>query len=178
MGAGNLRENLSVDEARRLLQYDPDTGIIRWIVDKPGGRKAGDEAGCITRKEHPRRYIIVGVNRELYMAHRLAFLLHEGRWPCGDVDHKDGDGLNNRWTNLREVSRTLNMQNACKRSDNTSGFVGVYWHGQINKWYAQITVRGKTISLGCFEKMEDAVAARKEAERKYGYSPNHGRPAA
>ena len=104
----------------------------------------------------------------------MAFLLQVGRWPEGEIDHIDGNGLNNRWNNLREVTPTENQRNARKRSDNTSGTTGVGWHKQRQKWKAQIRINGTQKHLGYFDSKEEAIWAREAANKEHEFHPNHG----
>lgn len=97
--------------------------------------------------------------------------MHYGNWPQ-HIDHINGDRLDNRIENLREVDRAENMKNMRMPADNTSGFVGVTRH--YEKWKAQITVNGKHIYLGRFDHKKDAIAARIAANRKFGFHENHG----
>jgi hypothetical protein len=76
-----------------------------------------------------------------------------------EIDHKDGDGLNNQRYNLRVTTHTQNMKNQRLRSNNTSGYKGVTWHKGAGKWYAQIQVDGKRTYLGLFTILEDAARA-------------------
>lgn len=79
------------------------------------------------------------------------------------VDHKNGNGLDNRKYNLRPASKSLNAQNTTERSDNTSGTTGV--SKKRDKWRARINIDGKELNLGSFELKSDAVSAREEAEK-------------
>jgi len=92
-----------------------------------------------------------------------------------ECDHIDGDTLNNNIGNLRSVSSTGNSRNQRKKDNNTSGFTGVYYHKTARKWTAQICIKGKCMNLGSFKEKSDAIEARKEANIKYGFHPNHGR---
>tara|TARA_R110002124_G_scaffold135088_1_gene297947 strand:+ start:148 stop:630 length:483 start_codon:yes stop_codon:yes gene_type:complete len=83
------------------------------------------------------------------------------------VDHINGDILNNCRDNLRVVSRQENSMNQGINKNNKSGVSGVHWNKSTNKWRAKITYKNKRISLGCFEKLEDATKARKDAEEEY-----------
>jgi hypothetical protein len=82
------------------------------------------------------------------------------------IDHIDGDGLNNRRSNLRYASRVENGQNAKLRSDNTSGFKGVSWDKKARKWRAHIQVNGRLRSLGTFDAPDIAHAAYVKAARE------------
>ena len=84
-----------------------------------------------------------------------------------EVDHINGDGLDNRLANLRIVSREQNQRNSKRRSDNTSGFKGVSLHGKSGKWQARIRIDGKQKSLGIFRTKEEAHKAYCDASKKY-----------
>lgn len=89
-----------------------------------------------------------------------------------DVDHishypRKELKFDNRKSNLRFVTDSQNGMNQYTAINNTSGAKGVYWNKQYNNWFALITVNKKRIHLGSFKKFEDAVKARKEAEKKY-----------
>jgi len=79
--------------------------------------------------------------------------------PTEDIDHKDGNGLNNQRWNLRISTNGGNNQNARKRRDNTVGLKGVYFHKQHRKFGAQIQSRGERVHLGLFKTPEEAHAA-------------------
>lgn len=84
-----------------------------------------------------------------------------------EVDHINNNGLDNRTSNLRIVTRTQNNQNRGMQKSNTSGYKGVVWHKQNQKWWARIWVNGKQISLGCFDAIEKAANAYKIASEQY-----------
>ena len=83
------------------------------------------------------------------------------------VDHINGDGLDNRRENLRLATKSQNAMNARKRSDNSSGYKGVTYHKQKNRWTAEIRVNKERIYLGCFTTPEDAYSAYCEAAKKH-----------
>lgn len=83
------------------------------------------------------------------------------------VDHKNHDTTNNTRENLRITSNSQNTMNRRINSNNTSGITGVHWNKNINKWCARIGVNNKRISLGYFDRIEDAIKIRKDAEEKY-----------
>ena len=90
--------------------------------------------------------------------------------PAGvTVDHKDGDGLNNRRVNIRLATHQENMFNQRTPKDNTSGYKGVCWNKASRKWQAQISVGGRTVYLGLFETAEQASSVYEtEATRRRG----------
>lgn len=157
---------------KQLLDYDPYTGSFTWIVNA-GPVSAGQAAGCRDRTG----YIRIAVDGQRFAAHRLAFLFMTGELPTQHIDHINGARADNRWENLREVTRTENNRNKCNRSDNTSGHPGITWLPRNKKWRARINTGAQRISLGLFSSLDQAIAARKEAEAKLGYQPSHGRRA-
>ena len=99
--------------------------------------------------------------------------LHRLIMGCTDVDyvvdhiHGRETKHDNRKKNLRIATHRQNCINTGLRSDNTSGVTGVVWYKNKNKWRAQVFVNSKCISLGYYDKFEDAVKARKDGEEKY-----------
>lgn len=159
------RRDFTRAEASALLSYDPDTGLFHWLVETHGyGGKIvpGDLAG--TPKDG---YVQIKVFGAVYRAQHLAWLLMTGEWPPADrdVEHQDRDRANNAWANLRLATRSQNNMNAGIRSNNKSGHKGVSWRADIGKWHARIKVDRKVILLGNFDELDDAVAARRAAER-------------
>jgi hypothetical protein len=140
------------------IHYDPVTGVFtrrrKW-----GSKPAGSVIGCLS----PQGYWQIGVCGRTYAAHRLAWLYMTGDWPAGDIDHINRTRADNRFTNLRAVSRSENLQNARRRDNNTSGYTGVSWSKSKKRWRANIMVLGRPLNLGYFKNIADAVAAREKA---------------
>lgn len=83
-------------------------------------------------------------------------------------DHINRNPLDNRRENLdNSASKQIQMQNRGLQKNNTSGCKGVSWNIQSKKWRARITVNYKEISLGLFDKKDNAIIARLIAEKKY-----------
>jgi hypothetical protein len=121
-------------------------------------------------------YLVGKLLGRTVQAHRVIWLLLSGAWPKEQVDHIDGNTLNNRKSNLRAVDRFENAKNAKLNANNTSGASGVRLTAQ-GRWQAKITVNRKRICLGTFDTFEEAKATRLAANAKYGFSPRHGQPA-
>jgi len=155
---------------KEVLHYNQDTGLFIWIVAKSDKTHIGDVAGS----KHNAGYIRIRIDKKLYLSHRLAFLYMTGKFPKYEVDHINHIRTDNRWGNLRAVTRQENCFNASMPRDNTSGVMGVSWAKKNKKWLANIRIDGKTKYIGLFEKIEDAITARKETEKLYGFHPNHG----
>ena len=84
-----------------------------------------------------------------------------------EVDHIDGNHLNNQKSNLRLATSSQNKMNRGPRKDNKSGYKGVSWHKQRNQWTARIMANGKYQHLGLFGNILDAVKTYNEAAIKY-----------
>ena len=146
-------------QLREMISYDPVTGVFKWLYNSRNTR-IGQEAG------YRDRYVQIGISGRVYTAHRLAWLYMTGEWPTADLDHINGDKHDNRWDNLREADRSENNQNLGMRSDNKSGFKGVWWNQANRNWSAQIQHRGKRHCLGNYPTPEEAYAAYLAAKRK------------
>ena len=165
---------ITQERLKYLLSYDPETGEFTRLIGGRG-RRAGEIAGCLKRDSGGKVYIYIQIDGRTYLAHRLAWLYTFGAWPENQIDHLDQNSLNNRLINLRDVTNAENGKNQKMSNRNSSGFTGVYFHNKAQKWEAQIKVNFKRIYLGLFELKDDAITARKNAEVKYGFHPNHGR---
>lgn len=165
-----------VDYLRQRLRYDPDTGKLYWrecaSMPKSWNTKyAGREALAFVGNNG--RYM-GRIDYKAYQAHRIAWALHYGEDPDGQIDHINHDPLDNRIANLRVVSHQENHRNTGLRRNNASGVMGVSWHKAGAKWTAYVMVDGRKQHLGYFHEFDDAVAARKAAEAQYGFHANHG----
>lgn len=152
---------------KELLHYDPDTGVFTNI-------RLGHISGFIANKHNGKTYRRIRLDNRTYAAHRLAWLYIYGEMPKFQTDHKDGCGTNNAIHNLRCVTQLENGKNRRLDARNNTGFNGVRWRESIQKYIAEIRVKGKSISLGSFFNLEDAISARKNANKKYEFHENHG----
>lgn len=84
-----------------------------------------------------------------------------------DVDHINGDGLDNRRANLRVVTHAENLRNRGKQANNKSGYKGVHWHSRKERWVASIRAEGKNKWLGSFKSPQEAALAYDRAARLY-----------
>lgn len=93
------------------------------------------------------------------------------------VDHINRNGLDNRRSNLRLATHSQNMINRKLQANNSSGYRGVYWHTRDKKWISQIRVNNKSVYLGCFLEIQDAVSAYQDAAKKYfgDFAPQDGK---
>lgn len=162
-------------QLKQLLHYDPDTGVFTWVVDLgPGRPNAGDVAGREQVKKSSKKYRDICIRGKRYYAHRLAYLYMTGENPANEIDHINGNGVDNRWCNLRSVTTLENSQNTRQRPDNTSGVTGVHRNKLTGKWEVFINSNRTRHYLGLFSDFFEAVCARKSAEVKHGFHVNHG----
>lgn len=170
--------------AQRLFFYNPETGDLVWKL-RPRTDFAYEPTWRAWNSNHPGKpcgfsggqgYLKVAIRGRAYSVHRLIILIMLGYLPEA-VDHINGDRSDNRWVNLRPSDFAQNMLNVKRRVDNASGHVGVHWSPRHKAWRARIAFQRRDYSLGYFKSIEDAVSARKAAEREFGFHENHGRAA-
>ncbi len=138
---------------KELVHYDKQTGLFTRVVNTRGS-KAGDLAGSIKGG-----YVYICVDSKYYLAHRLAVYYVTGQWPEHQVDHKNGRGTDNRWSNLRGATPSQNQQNRRPSSNNSSGYPGVHQVARSGLWVARIGSGAKRVHIGTFETAEAAYAA-------------------
>jgi len=160
----------AIEELRRLLEYDSSTGILTWRISPARRVKVGDEAGWATSEG----YRAVKICDRQYQVHRVAWALHYGECPAGQIDHENHIRDDNRIANLRVATNAENAKNQKLRATNTSGQMGVTWCVRSQKWAARIMTDGRRRHLGYFDYLAEACAAREAAEIKHGYHRNHG----
>ena len=155
--------DITLDQLRALLHYDPETGCFVWRVKTC--RKV--VSGTIAGYTRPEGYTIISIFGKRYRASRLAWLYVVGEWPVGDVDHIDGNPRNNAFCNLRDVSTAGNVQNQ-KRAhvrNKSSGLLGVSKVKGNRRWRARICTHGVHTLIGWFDTPEEAHEAYLKAKR-------------
>lgn len=135
------------------LNYEPTTGLITR------------ECGGSAEYRHPKGYMYVSYKGVKRLSHRVAWFMHYGEWPCGQVDHINGDPSDNRICNLRVATPMQNAQSLSVFSNNKSGVTGVHWHKGDKRWHASISANGRRYFLGSFLELSDAKEARDRAKR-------------
>ena len=152
------RDLPSVDELKRLFNYDPVTGQFTWRVKPCRHILIGSVAGTKTRLG----YYDVRIERVPYMVHRLIWKIVTGQKPPDFIDHADRDGTNNAWSNLREATCSQNGFNR-KLQKNKSGAKGVRWNTSSRKWEAIIQANYKKHYVGVFDTIAQAATAADHA---------------
>lgn len=158
------RENITADEVRRLLHYDPLTGIFTRKVTTCARGKAGAVAGTLNDSG----YILIALHSLQYRAHRLAWLYMTGEWPKHEVDHINCVRDDNRWENLRDLPTRINSQNRRHAMKNSkTGLLGASWNAKDQKFAARLKVGSRYLSLGYHDTAEAAHAAYVAAKRTH-----------
>ena len=175
------RSDITPELCRQLLRYEPETGELFWLF-RPRELFADDRSWKIWNTRFARQpalnspsngYLVGAINYVTVRAHRVAWAIYHDVWP-DIIDHINGNGLDNRLANLRDVSHCENMTNLPRKGNNRSGALGVYRFG--NRWAAEIRAKGTKHWLGYHKTFEAAVAARRDAALALGFHENHDRP--
>lgn len=159
------RNRVDIEAARRLLAYDPGTGVFRWRVGF--GRHESARQFHIAGGVNKAGYRSIKVGGVRHTGGRLAWAMHYGEQPPLIVDHINGQRDDNRIANLRAATPAENVMNRATPKNNTTGHKGIRRRANGN-WTATIQVFGKRRGLGTFERKEDAIKAYRDAEVRLG----------
>ena len=156
---------MSAARARELFLYCPTSGLLtrRKTVRRQGD--AGHPAGWLNNTG----YRSVNADGKTYLVHRLVWLIAHGEWPIGVIDHINQDKLDNRLSNLRDVTRQINTQNSRmlkvgKKYGAT--LAGANWDASTNRWKASICINGRHQHLGRFDSEQEAHDVYLAAKRR------------
>lgn len=166
------KPDITGDLLRELLDYDQETGAFVWKKRK---ESTSDYHGCVKRwnDKHVGKvathsmtngYSGISIYDKKYYAHRLAWLYVMGKWPENQIDHKDLNKTNNRWSNLRDATGAQNSYNQPLRKDNTTGYKGVYYCRRDDLY----TVKLGNEVIGYFKNKDAAINARIKAQAIHG----------
>ena len=141
--------------AKQLFDYDPATGILRWRIDR---NKVTASRGSVAGGPDKDGYWRVRVLKREYRAHRVAWLLVYGEWPSKNLDHINGEKMDNRIENLRLATASENMANTGPTKRNTSGYRGVC-ETRFGTFQASICCNRRHHHIGTFRTAEEAARA-------------------
>ena len=140
------------ERVHELLDYNTETGLFYWKIVRNSYSDIGREAGC---RKGPDGMVQLRIDGRSYKSHRIVWLWMTGNYPTLEIDHIDGNRQNNSWSNLREVSRSVNQQNLKNPlSTNKSGFLGV--RNRRGRSFAEIRIEGDLIRSTCYTTPEQA----------------------
>ncbi len=172
--------NISQQYVRECLDYDPDTGVLTWRK-RPiehfatyrsfmswNGKNAGKAAGRVDEKDGYMRAKCGWVN---HLVHRLIWFHQTGDWP-EETDHINHVRTDNRWSNLRSVSKSENGKNQKKKSNNTSGVTGVCFRD--GRWVAQVCSRSGQRFYKRYDSFDEAAQSVLLARQDRNFHENHG----
>lgn len=145
---------LTQSKLKSLLHYNPETGLFTRMKRTSNRITVGEASGSPDAKG----YLCIRLEGKTHKAHRLAWLYVHGKWPDGEIDHINNQVADNRISNLRDVSKSLNQQNrrtvrGCSRDG--------------SRWKAQIRFNGQFMHLGCFASESEAHGAYLAAKAIY-----------
>lgn len=160
--------NISYDRLIELVDYDCETGL--FTRKKAVGRSF---KGRVLGYQNNNGYIAFTLDSKKYYAHRLAWLFVHKKFPVHDVDHIDGNRTNNKIANLRDVPRSLNLENStkAKSSNKSTGLIGAYLDKKTGKFTSRIQVNKQDKYLGYYETAQLAheayMSAKKQLHKGY-----------
>lgn len=164
---------LRYEEVAKLFTYDRETGVLYWKARTDNTFRCKYVAGSINESTGYRQ---VRIGKKTYLAHQIIMLLCFGHIPeNAEIDHINHIRDDNRLVNLRFVTQGENLKNKSVYSRSTTGVTGVSFIKSQNKFMALIGVNRQLHYLGCYNTLEEAAAARAEADLKFNFHANHGK---
>jgi hypothetical protein len=158
---------------RSIFNYDPASGLLFWSIRPAFRVHVGDIAGHHATDAKDYEYIIVSIQNEQYHAHRLIWKMQTDEDPIGyHIEHINGDGADNRWSNLRKATRNVANLKAAIAEGRTNQFGMKGVQSQYGKYVSYISIDGERRYLGTFLTAEQAGEAYRiaaaERRRRYG----------
>lgn len=163
---------LTQKRLKERLHYDVFSGVFTWLVSPAPTVFIGDIAGWANEG-----YTQICVDNQAYYASWLAWLYAYGRLPIKGkmIDHIDHNGTNNKLANLREVIEPENHKNLSLYKNSPLGVMGVTPSPNGKVYYARLVCNQRVVLDKGFRTFEEAMKARKAAEKKHGFHENHGK---
>lgn len=159
-----------------LLQYDPLTGIVKWLdkfprehfnSDRQWKTKTTKCAGKVVGTLCSGGYLQIRLHGKLEMLHRVIWYMVHNKWPTYDIDHEDHNRSNNRILNLRDIPQE---HNNARKVNNKSGHSGIFEQKRNTKrpWVVQVFHKGKYLTQQSFAGLQDAITHRDDIRRQAG----------
>lgn len=148
------RDGVTAADARTRFSYDEESGNLFWRISTGRNVKVGARAFTVSKG---RKTVRIGGVR-VPQSH-VVFLHVRGRWPDGELDHRDRDSMNDRIGNLREATTAQNCMNQGPRKNSKTGVKGVHKHPQRPGYWAKISADGRRYDLGVYPTIEFAAGA-------------------
>lgn len=177
----------SIDLIKEALHYED--GVLFWkarpvhhfsnirAMNVFNSRFPGKVAGTFLGPKNLYRIVWISIKGQKYqiLEHIVVWAIHNNRYPDADIDHSDGDGLNNKIYNLNEKTRCQNMQNKALYKNNKSGRSGVQWYSKYSKWVVKGSYNNVRFHLGYYDTIEAAISAREDWEIGKDFTERHGK---
>ncbi len=172
--AGKIEALVTHQDALESFDYYPETGELFWKVGV-GNSAKGKLCGTIKVMTGDKPYRCMTWRGASCRYHRVVWFYYYGAWPKYEIDHIDGDSLNNRINNLRDVDASTNQRNRVLNKNNRSGISGISWSKAMRKWQVSIKVGSVRKHLGYFNTLQEATNVRLQWQNLLGYHENHGK---
>lgn len=141
---------ISQEELKRLLTYNPETGVFTWNHRVNSSTPEGSVAGWVADTG----YVRISIKNKRFYAHRLAWLYVTGSLPTHDIDHRNQIRSDNSWANLRPADISQNAMNKAGSKPSKLGVKGVRMHPS-GRYEAIVRYRRKAYSR-TFDNLSDA----------------------
>lgn len=164
MEATDKNSGMTQELLKKLLHYDPESGVFTWLVQPRRAVYPGARAGHVHKGSG---YFLIKIDGRNYLGSRLAWLYMTGDWPQAMVDHENMDRADTRWDNLRAATRKQNCANRAAAKSKKLPIKGVYERKNGNSGSASIRVDGRLIHLGTFKTPQLASEAYSNAAHKH-----------
>lgn len=169
-----MPKGISQEDLKSILHYCQETGIFTYAKKVSKKINLGQKAGTVQKTKAGKPYVHIIINGYRYRAHHLVWIYMYGHLPSMIIDHIDGDGTNNRLSNLHDKSEQENHKNKRLFRTNKTGLPGVFWRKERSIFCAQIKVNYVNYNLLNTKDFFEACCARKSAEHRFGFHENHG----
>lgn len=166
------KKEITQEYLKSIFDYCHESGNLIYRVKVSKKINLNQVAGTIQKSSAGKPYLHIIIDGYRYRAHHLVWLYVYGQFPSMIIDHIDGNGLNNKLSNLEEKSESENHKNKRLFKTNKTGISGV--HFRKDKFTARIKLNYICHNLLTTADFFEACCARKAAENRFGFHENHG----